>query len=297
MNKWLSHYLYDVDNDIEDMPQVTVQSNVDGSFTTYDSWDDFEYESFDYDKEMNPEDVSHVDTTAIAASFTKYDEATDDLNRELLRDDYYLSMPESTKAVYAFELPENYTFCGVPEVHLKMSTKDVNLDGMVITAALMDTIDGETEFKAYMTKGRLADTLPKKTLGVTEAGGGLRNIKVKEYVQSNTTSKLITYGHTDLQNYGGGYDGRDYTKHEEEMEAGKYYDYTIYLQPTSYTFEPGHKAVLVITGWDPYEAFLDEDYKNGVVTDSIDSRYTYSFNIDNSEFELRFPKVKESSEE
>lgn len=77
------------------------------------------------------------------------------------------------------------------------------------------------------------------------------------------------------------------------MKAGEYYDYTIYLQPTSYTFEPGHKAVLVITGWDPYRAFLDEDYDNGVVTDSVDSSYTYSFNIDNSSFEFKFPKSKD----
>ena len=297
MNKWLSHYLYDVDNGIEDMPQVTVQSNIDGSYTTYDTWDDFEYESFDYDKEVNPEDVSHIDTTAIASSYVKYSQATDDLGRKLLRDDYYLSMPDSTKATYAFELPENYNICGVPEVHLRMSTKDVKSDGMVITAALMDTIDGETPFKAYMTKERLGNTLPKKTIGITEAGGGLSMIRVKEFVKSNTTSKLITYGHTDLKNYGGGYDGRDYTKHEEEMEAGEYYDYTIYLQPTSYTFEPGHKAVLVITGWDPYQAFLDEDYMNGVVTDSVDSRYTYSFNIDNSSFELKFPKIGGTSED
>ena len=32
MNKWLSHYLYGVENGIENMPVVSVQSNVDGSF-------------------------------------------------------------------------------------------------------------------------------------------------------------------------------------------------------------------------------------------------------------------------
>ncbi|MBO4373795.1 MAG: hypothetical protein J5829_01695 [Lachnospiraceae bacterium] len=295
MNKWLSHYLYGVDNKIEEMPQVTVQSNVDGSFSTYDTWGDFEYECFDYDSEVNPEDVSHIDTTAIASDFVRYSGSKDDMGRERIRDDYYLSIPESAKAVYAFELPENYTMCGVPEVHLKMSTKNVKSDGMEVTAALIDTIDGETRFKSYMTKTRLGDKVPKKTLGVKEAGGGLGRIKVRELIKSNTAAKLITFGHTDLKNYGGGYDGRDYTKHEEEMEAGKYYDYTIYFQPTSYTFEPGHKAVLVITGWDAYEGFLDEDYMNGVVADSTDSRYTYSFNIDNSALELRFPKVKEAS--
>ncbi|MCR5402379.1 MAG: hypothetical protein K6E91_00970, partial [Butyrivibrio sp.] len=292
MNKWLSHYLYDVDNNIEDMPKVSVQSNVDGSFKTYDSWNDYAYDTFEYDKTVNPDNVSHVDTTAIGKDFAKYAEATDDFDRPLLRDNYYLSMPDSTKATYVFELPDNYTIYGVPEVHLKLSTRDVEKSGMVISALLMDTIDEETSFKAYLTKERLGNTLPKHTLGVTDIGGGLPRARVLEYVKSNTTAKLITFGHSDLENYGGGYEGKDYTKKTEPMKAGEYYDYTIYLQPTSYTFEPGHKAVLVVTGWDPYCDFLDEDLRNGVVEDSTESRYTYAFNIDNSAFELRLPRSK-----
>jgi len=290
MNKWLSHYLYDVDNGIEDMPTVSVQSNLDGSFKTYDTWAEFEYDSLDYDRDVNPDDISHIDTTAIASNFMRYDEATDDFGKPLLRDNYYLSMPESTKATYVFELPDNYSFYGVPEVHLKMSTRNAGEDGMVVSALLMDTIDEETLFKAYMTKESLGYTLPSKTIGMVETGGNLPRTKVREFVKSNTSAKLVTYGHTDLANYGGGYNGRDYVMHDEEMKAGQYYDYTIYLQPTSYTFEPGHKAVLVITGWDPYRAFLDEDYLNGVVTDSVDSSYTYSFNIDNSSFEFKLPQ-------
>lgn len=76
------------------------------------------------------------------------------------------------------------------------------------------------------------------------------------------------------------------------MKAGEYYDYTLYLQPTSYTFEPGHKAVLVITGWDPYRAFRDVDYYTGAVSDSTESGDIYAFNIDNSAFEFRFPQEK-----
>ena len=42
MNKWLCHYLYDVDNGIEDMPEITVQSNIDGSYEVYDTFPDTE---------------------------------------------------------------------------------------------------------------------------------------------------------------------------------------------------------------------------------------------------------------
>ena len=119
MNKWLSHYLYDVDNGIEDMPTVSVQSNIDGSFKTYDTWAEFEYESFEYDKEVNPDDVAHVDATAIASYSMKYAKTTDDFGRPLLRDNFYLSLPESTKAIYAFKLPDNYTFYGVRKYILR----------------------------------------------------------------------------------------------------------------------------------------------------------------------------------
>ena len=67
--------------------------------------------------------------------------------------------------------------------------------------------------------------------------------------------------------------------------------------PTSYTFQPGHKAVLIITGWDPYNDILDEDFKNGLITDSVDSSYTYAFNIDNEALELRFPVIAGSPED
>lgn len=284
VNKWLSHYLYGVDNGIENMKAVTVQSNVDGSFSTYDSWEEFESETFAYNKAANPEAVSHVDTEGIQEYCDAYLQGTDDFGRALLRDSYYLSLPEATCATYIFDLPDSYTICGIPEVHLRMSTPDADKDAMMVSAALIDTIDGETEFKAYLTKTRLGDLVPKKTIGEIEAGDRLSRIKIKELVQSSTTAKLVTYGFTDLQDYGGGYDGRDYTKHSEPVTAGEYYDYTIYLQPTVHTFEPGHRAVLVITGWDPY---LEEYTGDGSTTEKPRA---YSFDIDNTAFEFCFPR-------
>ena len=283
VNKWLSHYLYGVDNGIENMKAVTVQSNVDGSFRTYDSWEEFESETFAYDKTLNPDSVSHVDTAGIQEYCDAYLQGTDDFGRALLRDSYYLSQPEGTCATYIFEIPERCTMYGIPEVHLRMSTPDADKDAMMVSAALIDTIDGETGFKAYLTKTRLGDRVPKKTIGEIETGDRAPRTKIKELVQSSATAKLVTYGFTDLQNYGGGYNGRDYTKHENPVTAGEYYDYTIYLNPTVHTFEPGHRAVLVITGWDPY---LEEYTGDGSTTEKPRD---YSFEIDNAAFEFRFP--------
>ena len=282
VNKWLSHYLCGVDNGIENMKAVTVQSNVDGSFRTYDSWGEFESETFPYDRAASPDEVSHVDAAGISDFCAAYSQATDDFGRPLLQDNYYLSLPEGTRAAYFFEVPDNCTIYGIPEVHLRMSTPDADKEAMMVTAALIDTIDGETEFKAYLTKERLQNCVPVRTVGEVVTGHRLARTKMKELVKSNATAKLITFGYTDLQNYGGGYDGRDYTRHGEPVKAGEYYDYTIYLQPTVHTFAPGHKAVLVITGWDPYIEYYSQE------ADSAKPR-SYSFDIDNAAFEFRFP--------
>ena len=42
-NRWLAHYLYDVDNGAEDMAELTVQSNIDGTFSEYDSFGEYEH--------------------------------------------------------------------------------------------------------------------------------------------------------------------------------------------------------------------------------------------------------------
>ena len=291
MNKWLSHYLYGVDNGIENMPAVTVQSNVDGSFRTYGSWREFDFETFAYDQSINPDNVSHVDTAALYKAFCDFCASRDDFGRPKPRDEYYIEIPESACASYVFDLPEDFTVYGVPEIRLRMSTRNTDLDNMAVSAALVDYAGGLESFKAFVTKPRLHDCLPTHTIGEVYTGVGLPRTKVKEYVQSNATVKLVTFGCTDLKNYGGGYEGKDYTRRGEPMQAGEYYDYTIYLQPTVYTFRPGHRAAVVITAWDPYSYQLDEKY-NEEVNNYLQG---YSFNIDNETLEVRFPVAKDAS--
>jgi hypothetical protein len=38
LNRWFAHYLYDIPNGVEDMPKITVESNVNGTQEYYDSW-------------------------------------------------------------------------------------------------------------------------------------------------------------------------------------------------------------------------------------------------------------------
>ena len=291
MNKWLSHYLYDIDNGIEDLPTVSVQSNVDGSFINYDTWNEFDYTSFGYDTEVKSEEKSTVSTAKIAHLAETFSATIDEYGKSYPNDMYYLTLPEDTASAYTYTFPDNYNICGVPEVRVRMSTPDAEKDGLMISALLIDTIDGEENFKAYMTKERLHNILPRTTVGAVP-NGSLGTTPIKEFVKSNTPAKLIDFGYTDLQNYGGGYYGRDYRTRIPGINANEFYDYTIYLQPLAYTVEPGHKLVLVITGWDPLRVMLDEDHVPGADDASDDSYYTYSFTIDNSSLDFRVPTSK-----
>lgn len=66
----------------------------------------------------------------------------------------------------------------------------------------------------------------------------------------------------------------------------------IYLQPTVYTFRPGHKAVLVVTGWDPCQLIYvsNEIDAEDLVASTLAPRFAYSFDIDNASLEFRLPK-------
>ncbi len=286
VNRWLSHYLYGVNNDIEDMAPVTVQSNVDGSFKTYDSWRDFNYSNLKVQFEQKETEVSSHGLAKYSHDFLS--ENKSDLDKVEPRENFYLNMDQENAASYEIDMPENGTIYGVPEIHLKLKTNYTDLDGLMISAILMDTTEDGEPFKAYMLKDRLHRTLPKKITGRYEVGEGLPQSKVMEYVMSTTKGKYVTCGWTDLNNPGLGYQSKEYSK-DTDLEAGKYYDYTFYMQPTVYTLEKGHKLKLILMTWDPFRAFLDEDFTLNPEEPGQVSNYDYSYTIDNQAIDVRMP--------
>ena len=291
MNKWLAHYLYDVDNGIENMPKVTVQSNVDGSFTTYDSWQDAAMTAFTV-QSTDPDAVTIIDTRTLAEYAYQYLTAEDsDIAGRNRKEVYYPQLGVYHAAHYIIDVPEGTKIMGTPEIHVKMATPDVDKDGLMVTAVLTDYIDGEQNFKAYMIKHSLSENLPVRTTDRIDMGGGLGESSIHEYVQSNTPYKSFSYGWTDLNNPACGSHASEYTA-QDPLVRGQYYDYTFYMQPTAYTIEPGHKLMLTITAWDPYRSFLDEDYEMDPENYTQYNEHKYSFNIDNSSVSAELPVVK-----
>ena len=286
INKWLSHWLYDIDNGIENMPAVSVQSNVDGSFTSYDAWRTFPSREI---RSIAAATTTTVSTEGFAEYSTEYLSGENpDLVGLKGQEIFYATLDQPYAGVYPLDIPAGTTIIGVPEVHVKMSTDVTDKDGMMVTAVLVDYREDGTPFKAYMTKERLWEVLPVRTIGSFDQGGGLGESDILEFVQSSTPSKCVTFGWTDLCNPGCGYDSSEYTE-SVDLEAGRQYDYTFYMQPTAYTVAPGHRLQLVITAWDPYRVFLDEDFMLDPSLPSEYSDFNYSFVIDNASLHFITP--------
>ena len=200
-----------------------------------------------------------------------------------------MSLDFDRAAFYPIELPENTTVYGVPEIHLKLASPNTDYEGLMITAVLVDAADNGEPFKAYKLKNRLDDRLPSRVIGEYEGAGYWGSNEILEYVQDSTAAKIISFGYTDLNNPGHGDEISEYTE-IQELEAGKYYDYTFYMLPTVYTVAPGHTLQLILTIWDPYRAFLDESFTDlDLEKDSELVNYDYSYTIDNTAIRVMMP--------
>lgn len=212
LNKWFSHYLYGVDNGAENMAPVTVQSNVDGSWSYYDDW-------------KTDSSVTYTLSSAETATST---------------------VTRGSTATYTFEVPEDITVQGAIAVTFTAtptSEKIDELDGIRLTANLKDNSD-----TAYMAFVPSRSYLPLTTIKENGAwmGGGVANFDLVEYKQTATTSKSIGQGYIDLYNPTAGYDS--YTAAERTaLKNGESYTYTVYLQPSFYTVKAGHTLELSLS--------------------------------------------------
>ena len=205
------------------------------------------------------------------------------------QDTFYLDLDDRLAAKYVIDLPEGTDICGVPEIHLHLSSEIQEYEGLMITAVLADTADDGEPFDAYMLKDVMGRRLPVRTIGEYEGASAWKSNLIVEYVQDSTAAKVISYGWTDLTNPGCGYDSSEYTT-TSLLTAGEFYDYTIYMLPTVYTVRPGHHLKLILTTWDPYRAFLDESFeKLDMDKNAEEIDYDYSYIVDNPAIRVRIP--------
>ncbi len=228
LNKWFSHYLYGVKNGIEKMAEVTVQSNVDGEWVTYDSWEAASSVVLTDDGE---------DAT-ISTGSTRWYSAANSI----------LGSTEHNVA-YSMDVTEDMTVEGSIAVHFTAAptVSATNKDNLKVSAYLYDVAD-----EAFDVFNRSGSYLPNQIIstaaeGGAWMGGGLKNFDLVKYAMSKATYKQVEYGWMDLCNPYSGYDSASATRDlRVDPDGNTYYDYTLYLQPNLYTVKAGHKLVLVI---------------------------------------------------
>ena len=244
LNQWFSHYLYNVDNGIENMAEVTVQNNTDGSWDTYDQW-----------PAQGSFTLSCKDDTDAVTLSSDYSDLQDD------KEAAFIAGTSDSSAVYTYDVTEDTTIQGSVAVHIKASTTlpaSGQNDALMMSAMLVDMAD--EPFNAFKRKGSYVTSTTLEEGGAW-VGGGVANYDLIELTQSQVDYKVIARGWMDLANPYAGYDSASAARTDKvELGDGTYYDYTLYLQPTVYTVEEGHHLALMIFPYDPNQASYDETY-------------------------------------
>ena len=171
---------------------------------------------------------------------------------------------------------------------VKLAANEVDQDGLMVSGVLLDESSDGSAFQTYLTSHSLNDRLPVKTIDSYDFGGGHEQGDVKEFVKSPAVAKLFAVGWKDLMDPGAGYVSSEQPE-KEKLQAGQYYEHTLYLTPTVYTVEKGHKIKLLIFAQDPYRTRLDEVEDATPQFDDGAKDKVYSFTIDNASIDVKLP--------
>ena len=258
LNKWFSHYLYGVNNGIESMAAVTVQDNVDGSWDTYDSWEAA------YSMILGADEDAEATTTI----------TSDGMSSRNWTIGTYTANATKWSTLYTQDIEEDTTIEGAVAVHVRAATDASQAkvsDALKMSAYLIDVSD-----EAFMCYNRSGNYLPQTVISAAAdgegawMGGGLKNFDLVQYNQTSAKTKIIAKGWMDLCNPEAGYDSASAVRSARvDVNGETFYDYTLYLQPTLYTVQAGHRLALVI--------FTDTSNRNyGVYTITVDNANTYA---------------------
>lgn len=244
MNRWLSYWLYDIQNDVmKTVPDVMVQNNL-GSLKWEKSqnWPSKDYEDrvFGVDGERL---VDNLKIKSLEKNDKRIGKFTDDIdtsgfirkikNYEEWRDRLVLGEKEKHRVIYKSEvLEEDTTISGDVKIAFSASS---NRDRGILSAMLVEI--GERRrlsVKQVVTEER------KISLG---RGAGTMD-EVDFVLEENPTKyKVITRGHINIQNRRSSY-------YKSRVVPKSFHRYSFEMVPTQYTLKKGSRLGLVIYGSD-----------------------------------------------
>ena len=237
LNLWFTYYLMGVDNEIGDMPDFTVQSNVDGTFFGTDQWMNGGTVRF------APQDADEHTVSAEGAH----------MYNDILLSETFDGESGANRLVWAMDAAEELTIDGVTAVHLRVRTSDVEKNTLMLGAALVDQAD--EAFACFDVGGIGVLDQQVITPNGVDRGEGVEPYDLVSWQQVEKDRKIIAYGSMDLRNPEAGYLPESAARREEGIEADTWYDYVLYLQPAYYTVSAGHRLELYIV---PFCGFSDD---------------------------------------
>ena len=294
VNKWISHYLYDINNSVENMPEVLAQTNYDqNKWEICDSWET----AFSMKLESTESGVSVIDTDweKAGVSAKNFDEAMS------------LKSSNMNKRFVTAPLEEELTLQGTVHLNLKAALKDGDLennlnpenlnnadsltmklgdskatgrmDDVKLVAMLYDVCDEKFDsIQAVDPERNIIPVVTVKEGGIIN-GGDLPAFNLCEYETSNKNYCIVGRAYADLCNPEAGYEPET-AINSIELKKGEYHEYNIYITPNRYTFKPGHRLALVITTEDPVNCLIHK---------------TYSVEIDNASVNATLPVTEKNN--
>lgn len=263
-NLWFSHYLLDVENGIENMPDFTVQSNVDGTFYGTSEW--------------KGDDV--LTLTAPDGELTKTIKTSGAAKYALDAANNVRSGTSSNGYVWKYNVTDRAVTVDGPvelDLNIKITSNTSTSSPIPLCAILVDHCD--TPFSFYDPQG---NHLPTVTTGLKswQVEGFFDFDICTWYMNGNGRTKVVSVGRMDLHNPSSGYDPR--TAVTEPFSNSNTYDYTLFIDPNYYTVLPGHTLEVYVV---PYANDTDSN---------VSTNTSYTINLDLTKSSVKVPVTYDS---
>ena len=285
VNEWISHYLYDIDNNAENMPAVLAQDNVDQKkWETENSW--------------TTEHTMKLESAETGVTIIDTDWEKADISAKNFDDVVAQKSTNMNKRYITAPFKETMTIQGTVCVNLKAALKDGDaendfnpenrndadiltmklgssavsgkMDDVEITVLLCDVCD--EKFDSIQTVDPERNIIPVVTVkenGIIN-GGDLPAFNEVEFSTVHKNYRVITRAFADLCNPEAGYEPETATN-SIILKKGEYHDYHIYLNATRYTVEPGHRLAVVIATEDPVNCLIHKTYSVEIENASVNA--------------------------
>ncbi|MDO4666491.1 MAG: CocE/NonD family hydrolase [Streptococcus sp.] len=245
LNDWYSHYLYNVDNNVENLPTVTASNNYDPSkWQTYNDWES-----------PNKLTIQALSKRAEETINSDYAAANIDTKE---RDKYVSQVSSTANLNFQIDVPEDTTIKGSVPVHFQAALsqkpqkdeKNYQVNVQLVDIADED-FDVATETIRFDGNGHKVKEMPVKEISRDTywLGSNLKNVQENQTGTNKTKYKVIGNGWINLANPESAY-ASETSRNSIDPQIGEFHDYTVYLQPTVYTVKKGHRLALVFNTYD-----------------------------------------------